>query len=249
MKKEIFPLSLKKLFEVISQFEEKDLKAKRISNKLDVEINLARKYEKTVKWLLRRLPKKPESFDEFKQLLLKFLNDEYCLEDVLKEIASKKYPFNKYLFRHLIMVKCGRNVDTTVVLALIRWAKEMKLFFPIRTIEYTPTMKDLVYAYICSRGEVAFSSIEDKFPNARLIVLELWKEGLIDIEGIEELKIDPELITDFDRIPADFVPKDSKFVNIWIDERTGEQYASITLPARTRVKIKWIRYRNKSLST
>ncbi len=238
MNEDLFPVKLKILHRILTEYVPEKINSTIISEKFGLSMTLSKKYEKVAKWLISRIGQIGKSFEEFKNQLLGVLEKEFCFSSLLRKMASNKYPLNRYFVQLLVKELCEKEIDVNTARALIQWAKELKLVVLLRTIEYTPTEKDFVWAYIYSRGSVPFSVLEKKFPNARTIVLELWKEGRVFIEGIEELGLDPSMITDFDRIPAELVPESSRFISIWLDETTGERYASIIIPPRTKVNVR-----------
>jgi len=240
LKSTLHPIKLTKLFDLVLVIQKKrNISTKQAQKILGLKSRArATRYIDTAKWLLSKLGTFKGSFDDFIEKIKDVLEQEFKISKILAEMSSRHINANPLALKNVAR-DLGINIDIKTARALFTLSRELGLLSIAQISVFTPTIEDVVLNFIRNRGTVLFLTIEKTFPNAREIVLKLWLRGFIDIEGIEEIGLKPSQITDPDRIPADIVPSDSRFLSFWVDDISGERYASIVIPQRSRVIAKW----------
>jgi len=200
-----------------------------IMNILGVSKSTAKRRLNLIKLILPYIAQKPQSIDEFKYLLVTILRDKLRIKDAISWLTKKLLPVTPY-FLAKVLSRFKLSVDENLARDLINLSKELEILEFRRIGIFVETDEDLVREILIKKGYVLFKEIKRKFPNARDLVLSLWKKGEVKIHGIEKTGITPSTLTDPDNIPLDIIKEQSNFIEFEEDIETGEIRAKLVIP-------------------
>ena len=201
----------------------------------------AKQYLHTAK-VLSRFPLDISKLNLFKNSLKEVLLKEETIRNAIAGLSNKRIPVNKYTLLYMIKGKrvFNGNVSTlTTANAILKLLKETGAIYSRKIPVLLQSDGELLYEYLLSKGVVKFGELDKKFRDARELVLKLWLDKKVDIEGLD---IAPDHIKNPDDIPIKSIPmnaRKSPFITIWYDRIAKREYATITIPSGTRVMIKW----------
>mgnify|MGYP000011623130 CR=1 FL=1 len=201
-------------------------------------VSKARNYLTMAKWFIKTFGVFRGTYAEFKNILQNFLNKTYHLSEIIREMAENQMPAN-FLSLLEIAHRKGLKINEKEARTLFAFAREFGILSISYTSVYTPTPEEEIYIFIRNKGIVPLSVLERKFSNTRELILKLWREEKIDIEGLEDLRSKLKQIDDFDKIPVQLIPTNSRFFSVWEDPVSGKKFASLIFPHNTKVKIRW----------
>ena len=156
--------------------------------------------------------------EDFIKILEDYFEENYHLSEIIRTLSDRKLPAN-FVFLKLIAREKNLDIDDKLARALFNFAKEIGILSILNVATYTPTIEEKLLNFIRNRGETRFSLLEKRFPDTRTLVLKLWRENLIEIEGLEDIKEELISFEDLDHIPIDLVSNKTDFFSIW-EERT-----------------------------
>ena len=196
---------------------------------LGISKSTAKRRLNLIKLILPYIAKKPESIDEFKYLLTAILRDKLHLKDAILWLTKKLLPITPY-FLAKILSKFELNINENLARDLINLARELEILEFRRIGIFVERDEDLVREILIKKGCVLFKEIKRKFPNARNLILSLWKKGEIKIHGIEKTGITPSTLVDPDDIPLNIIKEKNNFIEFEEDVETGEIRARLVIP-------------------
>jgi len=240
MEEKIYPVKLPIMYDLLLKYVEKgELSVEDVMNILATKsVAKARQYIHMVKWFIDKFGKFDGSYRDFIKILEDYFEENYHLSEIIRTLSDRKLPAN-FVFLKLVAREKNLDIDDKLARALFNFAKEIGILSILNVATYTPTIEEKLLNFIRNRGETRFSLLEKRFPDTRTLVLKLWRENLIEIEGLEDIKEELISFEDLDHIPIDLVSNKTDFFSIWEDPISGKQFASLIIPPRAKVKIKW----------
>ncbi len=233
-------IKLRSLFKLFNDWIKKqDISLEEIKEIVRIESDIkAKKYLKAIEWLSKHVKINKEiSFEEFKESLLKYLDKEYNISKIIKKMADQKLTANYYNF-FKIANEMKLKVDKKLSKILFSLAKQLELLSTLNITEFTPSLRDRILVYIKNRGETRVSSIENNFPGSEKTILELWRNGIIEIDILEDLRDDISGLTDLSKVPVNIIERKHDIFSIWEDPISGEKYGTLILPPNALVRIR-----------
>jgi len=241
-----YPIKLPILYDLVIEYAKGNIRniedVKKISGtRSDVK---ARKQLSMVRWFLSVFGQFSGSYTEFLKTLRKYFDEKYKLTLIIEKMSEKKLPVNYISVMH-VAKELGVKIERRMARLLLALGEEIGILFTLRITAYTPTEKDRLFNFIKNKGEVRFSILSKRFPNAKNLVLSLWKQNLVSIEHLDPIRDILSEINDFERIPYEILARIEdafiikEFFSVWDDPTTGVKYMSLSIPRTIRVRIKW----------
>ena len=105
---------------------------------------------------------------------------------------------------------------------------------------YTPTIREKILLYLRNIGETRYRRLEKAFPGSERVILELWQQGFIKIDALEELREDLAGLDPL-KVPVSVIKRRQDTVELfsfWEDPVSGEKYGSLVIPSDAWVRIR-----------
>jgi len=205
---------------------------------LDIEMK-AKRYLEALKWFISKYGLKKLNYDEFKKIILEYLNNEFKLSNLVKIMSDRSLAFNYYN-----MMKVSRKINVKlnrkIARSLLRLAKELGIVNILQITVYTPSIYEKILNYLKNKGEIRYGRLETKFPDSEKVIVELWQQGLIEIDVLEEFR-DYFSNLDLFRVPISYIKKRvdaTELFTIWEDPISGERYGTLVIPSTAWVRIR-----------
>lgn len=198
----------------------------------------AQRYLEALEWFTSRYGLRKLNYEEFKKIILDHLDSEFKLSDLIKAMSEKSLPLNYY---SVLRVSREKNIklNRRTARSLLRLARELEIVDVLKITVYTPSIQEKILNYLRNNGEVKYFRLETKFPDLEKIIVELWQQGIIEIDALEKFR-DHFSNLDLFKVPIGYIKQisASELFTMWEDPISGEKYGTLVIPPTTWVRIR-----------